>query len=222
MRGAGQQSLWLRPLESVSARQLPGTEGGNFPTWSPDSRSLVFFVEGKLKRIEIAGGAPLTLGDATNDSVTPTGTWNRDGVILFGSAKGLRRVSASGGGATLLTQVAATEIGHGYPQFLPDGQRFLYFVASSNPELQGVYASSLANPTERQLIVRTAAKAVYVPPRGTHQGYLLWMQEETLLAQRFDADSLARDGDPVSVAEDVGLNPGAPFARPIGPRTPAC
>ena len=107
-----------------------------------------------------------------------------------------------------MTQVAATELGHGYPQFLPDGQRFLYFVASSNPDVQGVYASSLANPTARQLIVRTAAKAVYVPPRGTHQGYLLWMQDETLLAQRFDADSLARDGDPVSVAENVGLNPG--------------
>jgi len=212
VNGANAQMLWLRPLDSLVARPLPGTDGGNFPTWSPDSRSLAFFVSGKLKRIEITGGAPLTLGDATESPVSPTGTWNRAGVILFGSTSGLQRVSASGGGTTLLTKIdtAKKESGHGYPQFLPDGNRFLFFADSGDPNARGVYASSLDHPEQRQLIVRTAAKAVYVPPRAPYPGYLLWMQDQTLLAQRFDADLLKLEGDPVSVAEQVGLNPTNP------------
>jgi Tol biopolymer transport system component len=205
--------LWLRPLDSRTGRALPATEGGNFPFWSPDSKSLVFRADGKLKRIEIAGGAPLTLGDAVEAPVTTTGTWSAEGVILFGGAAGLSRVSASGGGSTLLTKVDPSkgEAGHGYPQFLPDGNRFLYFVESTDPNIQGVYASSLDNPQQRQQVLRTAAKAVYVPPRAGQPGYLLWMQEQTLLAQRFDPGSLRLEGDPVSVAEDIGLNAGSPI-----------
>jgi len=212
LNSAGASMLWLRPLDSITARPLPGSEGGNFPTWSPDSRSVAFYTSGKLKRIELTGGAPLTLGDAETAAVTPTGTWNNAGVILFGSPAGLKRVSASGGGAALLTKIdpAKKEIGHGYPQFLADGNRFLYFVDSSDQNERGVYASSLDHPGQRQQIVRTGAKAVYVPPRAPYPGYLLWMQDQTLLAQRFDADALKLEGDPVSVAEEVGLNPGNP------------
>jgi hypothetical protein len=153
------------------------------------------------------------LGDASEASVSATGTWNRAGVILFGSAAGLQRVSASGGGATLLTKIdpARKETGHGYPQFLPDGKRFLYFADSSDPNVRGIFASSLEKPEQRQQILRTGAKGVYVPPRGAYPGYLLWMQDQTLLAQRFDADSLRLEGDPVSVAEQVGLNAAAPI-----------
>jgi serine/threonine protein kinase len=199
-------SLWLRPLDSLTARPLTGTENGNFPTWSPDAESLAFYVDKRLKRIDINGGTPITLSDAEgNDAVTPTGTWNREGVIVFGSSVGLRRVSASGGGTTLLTKTdpARKETGHGYPQFLPDGDRFLYFVASDDSNVQGVYASSLSSPGQRQLILRTDAKAVYVSPRASYPGYLLWMQDETLLAQRFNASSLRLEGDPVSVAEGI-------------------
>jgi eukaryotic-like serine/threonine-protein kinase len=204
----GTPSLWLRPLDSLAARPLPGTEAGNFPTWSPDGKSLVFQADNKLKRIEITGGAPLTLCDVVNTRTSPTGTWNRDGVILFGSPDGLHRVSASGGGATLLTKVdSPKESGHGYPQFLPDGNHFIYFVESSDPNVQGVYSSSLRNPAQRQQIVRTAAKAVYVLPRDPEPGYLLWMQDQTLVAQRFNENNLTREGDPVSVAEQIGLNP---------------
>ena len=147
-RADGAPQLWLRPLDSNTPRPLPGTENGNFPTWSPDSKSLVFYVNGKLKRIELAGGAPLTLGDAAEAPVTSVGTWNASGVIIFGSAGGLMRVSAAGGGATALTKVDSTKLesGHGYPQFLPDGNRFIYFVASANIDVQGVYASSLSQP----------------------------------------------------------------------------
>jgi eukaryotic-like serine/threonine-protein kinase len=202
--------LWLRPMESLTARVLPGTEAGNFPTWSPDSKSLVFWQNGQLKRIEIAGGSPLMLATLAQAPVTPTGTWNRDGVILVGSGEGLWRVAASGGNATLLTKIDKTkqESGHGFPQFLPDGNRFLYFVESGDPAVQGVYASSLDRPDRRKQIVQTAAKAVYVQPRDGYPGYLLWLREQSLLAQRFDAFALEREGEPTLVADEIGLNPG--------------
>ena len=212
--GKSGSSLWLRPLDSLAAHPLPGTENGNFPTWSPDSESVAFYVDGKLKRIDINGGTPITLSDAAgNDSVTPAGTWNRKGVIVFGSSAGLRRVSASGGDTTLLTKTdpARKETGHGYPQFLPDGDRFLYFVASDDSNAQGVYASSLQSPGQRQMILLTDAKAVYVPPRLSYPGYLLWMQDQTLLARRFDVSSLQVQGDPVSVAEGIGRLPPVPI-----------
>jgi hypothetical protein len=184
------------------------------PPGRPDSRSLAFYAGGKLKRIEINGGVPLTLSDAAgNEALTPTGTWNRDGVILFGSSAGLKHVSASGGLTTLLTKVdvARKETGHGYPQFLPDGDRVVFFIASDDPNIQGVYASSLRNPQQRQLVIRTDAKAVYVPPRSGYPGYLLWMQDQILLAQRFSAGSLRLEGDPVSVAEGIGRLPPVPI-----------
>jgi len=212
--GKGGSSLWLRPLDSLAARPLTGTENGNFPTWSPDSESLAFYVDGRLKRIDINGGTPITLSDAAaNDSVTAAGTWNRESVIVFGSSAGLRRVSASGGRTSLVTKTdpARKETGHGYPQFLPDGDRFLYFVASDDSNIQGVYASSLRSPGQRRLILRTDAKAVYVPPRASYPGYLLWMQDQTLLAQRFDVSSLQVQGDPVSVAEAIGRLPPVPI-----------
>jgi Tol biopolymer transport system component len=94
---------------------------------------------------------------------------------------------------------------HGFPQFLPDGNRFLYFVENPDPNVQGVYASSLDSPQERKLVVRTAAKALYTPPLEGSPGYLLWMREQTLFAQRFDAGNLRLDGDPVQLAQDIAL-----------------
>ena len=201
--------LWLRPLDSLAARSLPGTEGGNFPFWSPDSKSIAFFAGGKLKRVDVAGGAPLLLCDAPiagNGSVG--GAWSRDGFILFGAPDGLRRVPASGGVPMLLTKAdaAGQEFGHGYPQFLPDGKRFLYFVPSGNPNTQGIYAASLDRPQDRVQILRTGAKAHYAPPVAGHPGYLLWLRDQTLLAQHFDAGNLRLEGDPTPLAEDIALN----------------
>ena len=201
-------SLWLRPMDSASERPLQGTHGALFPTWSPDSRSIAFFNEGKLMRVEIVGGAPRTLCNASLGVAPGGATWNRDGIILFGGATGLHRVSESGGTPTLVTKVdkAGRETGHGFPQFMPDGNRFLYLVASDNADVQGVYTSSLDKPGERTQVLRTAAKAVYVPRRATHPAYLLWMRDQTLLAQRVDEDSLHLQGDPSAVADDVSVN----------------
>ena len=199
--------LWLRPLDALTARPLPGTEGGSFTFWSPDSKSLAFTAGGKLKRIAIAGGPAVTLADSNTSPVTPIGTWNQDGVILFGSREGLRRVSASGGESTLVTRIDPDrkESGHGFPQFLPDGKRFLYFVQSTDAEVRGVYAASFDAPERRQRIVRTSSKAFYAPPLGGHAGYLLWLQDQTLLAQRFDADLLRLEGEPAAIAENIAL-----------------
>ena len=102
-------ALWLRPLDALTARPLPGTEGGTFTFWSPDSKSLAFSAGGKLKRIAIAGGPAVTLADSNGSPVTPIGSWNQDGVILFGSNAGLRRVSASGGESALVTKGLAQQ-----------------------------------------------------------------------------------------------------------------
>ena len=132
-------SLWLRPLDSASERPLQGTDSALFPTWSPDSRSIAFFTEGKLKRIEIAGGAPLTLCDASIGVAPGGATWNRNAIILFGGGAGLHRVSASSGTPALVTtvDVSRKETGHGFPQFMPDGNRFCPSWRATMPTCKG-------------------------------------------------------------------------------------
>jgi Tol biopolymer transport system component len=220
----GRSSLWLRPLDSTEARPLPGTDGAiltggarRFPFWSPDSRSLAFFDgNGQLKRLEIAGAISQPLADLglySSNAVPATGTWRRDGVILFGSATGIRRISASGGEATSVTNIdpAQKETGHAHPQFLPNSNQFLYFVISGDSDVQGVYSSSLDSPERRKLIVRTDAKAVYVPPLGSAPAYLLWMRGDDLVAQHFDEVRLELQGNPVRIAEDVERGPAPIF-----------
>jgi hypothetical protein len=163
----------------------------------------------ELKRLDLAGGAPLSLCAAGTGAALPGGaSWNRNGVILLSSASGLQRVSESGGTPTPVTvaDAARRELAHGYPQFLPDGDRFLYFIWSDDSNVQGVYAASLSAPGRRALLLRTPSKAVFVPEHDGHPAYLLWMQERTLLAQRIDARSLQPAGDPSTVAQDVNVS----------------
>jgi Tol biopolymer transport system component len=210
--GAPVPSLWLRPLDSLSARVLPGTDGGNFPFWSPDSRSIAFFAGGALKRIDIAGGPPVVLSDASaqlpgGDPVG--GAWNRKGVILFSRAtSGLQRVAASGGvpAQVTTTDTSRHEFAHGFPQFLPDGKRFIYFIQASDSGVSGVYAGSLDRPQERVQILKTDFKAVYSPPVSSRPGYLVWIRDQTVMAQRFDAGNLRLEGEAAPIAEDVGFN----------------
>jgi hypothetical protein len=119
---AGRDQLWVRSLDALAPRPLAGTEGAAIPFWSPDSRFLGFFADGKVKKIEVSGGLPITLCALGGPGVG--GTWNRDGVIVFGpgGARALQKVSASGGEPTAATTLAAGEVGHLRPTFLPDGR----------------------------------------------------------------------------------------------------
>ena len=94
-------SLYIREIGSATPRQIEGTEGALSPFWSPDSRSIGFFAGGKLRKAEISGGSPR---DICAEISSPLGgTWNRDGVILFGAWPVLRRVSAAGGESIAIT-----------------------------------------------------------------------------------------------------------------------
>ncbi len=196
--------LWLRPIDSINAHALPGTDGGHSQFWSTDSRSIAFFADGKLKRITLEGGLPVTLCDARNPGPSG-GTWNQRAVILFAGSDGIYRVSALGGvpARTTQTDAAKHETAHGFPQFLPDGRRFLYFIQSPDPGVQGVYAAALDEPQGRSRILSTDHKALYSPPLGNHPGYLLWLREQTLLAQPFDAAKLTLAGEPIPLAANI-------------------
>jgi serine/threonine protein kinase/Tol biopolymer transport system component len=198
----GGSKLWLRSLDQTDARPLAGTEGASAPFWRPDGQALGFFADAKLKRIDLSGGAPQVLADA---SVARGGTWNRDGVIVFASttvaasgASGLMQVAATGGAATALTRLARGQLSHYWPQFLPDDRRFLFFTVG--PDTQGVYVGSLdgAEPTR---VLAAESVAAYAPP-----GYLLLVSQGVLVARRFDAARGVVSGDPQPVAQAVGVN----------------
>jgi hypothetical protein len=118
-----------------------------------------FFAGDRLKRLDLAGGAPVVLAEAVGGLTSwgVGGAWNRDGVILFGETRGLIRIAASGGAPEVLIAADASrqERGYGYPQFLPDGNRFLYFLATDDADAQGIYAASLDDPGNRVQVVRT-------------------------------------------------------------------
>jgi Tol biopolymer transport system component len=191
--GDGPSQLWLRQLDDTDARPLAGTEGASFPFWSPDSRSLGFFAEGKLKRLEIGGGAPQTLADAAYGL---GGTWSPDGTILFSPAGSspLFRVSASGGEPEAVTELDGA---HSFPQFLPGGQQFLFYVGRRSPEANGTYLGSLDSSQTTRLAAADGA-GIYAP-----NGWLLFVRGGTLLAQRLDLSRRELAGDPVTVANSV-------------------
>ena len=199
----GVQSLWLRPLGALSAQPLAGTEGAILPFWSPDSRFIAFFANGKLKKIDAAGGPPQTLCDA------PTGrggTWNRDGVIVFAPDifSPLYRVPQAGGApAPLPLDKSRKEKVYHFPYFLPDGRHFLYragaTTAYARDEGNGVYVGSL-DSSQYKLILKDDTYAVYA------SGHLLFWRDGALMAQPFDAQSLQLSGEAVPIAEQVQMN----------------
>ena len=195
--------LWIRDLDALEWRQLPGTEGAVSPFWSPDSKFLGFGVGTQLKKIDIAGGPAQTLCEVPSIGVG-SGAWNRDGVIIFGGrgTGPLWKVSQAGGVATAITSVDASrgEAFHALPTFMPDGKHFIY-LRNGPAEVIGMYAGSLdAKPTEqsKERILASQFAASYV------NGYLFFMRDNTLMAQPFDSGRLQLTGEPAPVAEHVG------------------
>jgi Tol biopolymer transport system component len=200
-RANGQTLLWLRSLDSTTARPLAGTDGGVNPFWSPDSRFVAFFAQGKLKKIEVSGGAPETLCDSGELG----GTWSRAGVILFSSDQkdGLFRVGAGGGPATQITWPDATrqEYAHAWPHFLPDGHRYLYRVKSTKTEYTGIYLGTLDGAAAPLRVVAADSNPVYAP------GYLLFGREGRVFAQAFDTRRARLVSEPIPIADHVVHNP---------------
>jgi eukaryotic-like serine/threonine-protein kinase len=190
--------LWVRPLDTLESRALPGTEGASFPFWSPDGKSLGFFADNKLKRIEIAGGGPTVIADA------PTargGAWGPDGTILFapGVNAPIKRVPARGGAVEDVTAIGGS-LGpsHRRPNFLPDGQRFLFNSSLGGPETNGVYIGSLDKSAPVR--VSTDEDSGFFAPPNT----LLTIRQNNLRAYSFDPVTGTVMGEPTVVAQ--GLN----------------
>jgi Tol biopolymer transport system component len=189
--------LWLRSLDNTIAQPLVGTNGAAYPFWSPDSRSIGFFADGKLKRLDIGTGQPQTLVNAVGGR---GGSWNAEGIILFasGTAGPLSRIAAAGGDAVPVTKLV-NHTSHRFPQFLPGGRQFLFF-AMGAPETQGIYLGLLDSAETQRLTAADTAGAYLVP------GWLAWVQAGTLRAQRLDVARRERSGDPVTLADPVAFD----------------
>ncbi len=191
--GSGRDFLYIRPLDSLRAQSLPGTEGAMMPFWSPDSQSVGFFAQGRLKTVALGGGEPQTLANVT---LPRGGTWNRDGIILFApSPLGLFRVAAKGGEATAVDGT----VRRNFPSFLPDGRHYLY-LAILNGIGQAIHVGTLDGKDSTQL-VRTTSSAVYASP-----GYLIFRRGAALMSQPFDTSALALTGAAAPLAQSVAIN----------------
>ncbi|MEP7308041.1 MAG: protein kinase [Acidobacteriota bacterium] len=216
----GVTRLWVQAARDalLAARPLPGTEGsfGTAPFWSPDSHYLVFQSQGRLKKIDLLGSPAERLCDVSGTVLG--GSWNRHGVIIFGTdTSGIWRVSAEGGVPTALTVVdrARGERVNAFPTFLPDGRHFLYSrISSVADQDSAVYVGSLDTKPEAQAVHRLTASlfgAAFVPAPDSSVGELLILRGSTLMAQPFDTGRLALTGEAVPVAEQVGRTKGTGY-----------
>ena len=206
--------MYIRSIDSLEVRPLPGSEGiivrSPPPFWSYDSRFVVYGALGKLKKSEITGTPAQTIAE-TGLPFVQGGTWNGDGVILYAkTTSNMEQVASSGGTPVAATMLAPAERAHRWPQFLPDGRRFLYQRVSNVPEKTGVYVGSLdVKPEDQSLqpLLLTDKQAWWVTSEGSGKTYLLMQREEALLAQSFDIDSATLSGVPIAVATGVGSFP---------------
>ncbi len=205
-RGAdGRPFLWVRPLADSSAVPLAGTEGAAAPFWSPDSRSVAFFADTKLKKIDIAGGPPVTLCEAPPGF--PKGSWGSRHMILFDQSGGAGVSLVGDGGGTPKTVMKADpsrqEATVGWPEFLPDGRHFLYIVRSGAEKQTYINLASLEGGAT-QTVVKNSSRAQYAPAGSAGgPGYLLYARDGSLLAQAFDDRKLRLVGDPIPTGLEV-------------------
>ena len=188
---AGVSHLWVRPLASAGSRMLPGTEGAKIPFWAPNGREVAFFAGENLKRIPIDGETAQIICKAPNPR---GGAWGAGDVVVFApTASGpLMQVPASGGEPRPATTLdtARGETAHRFPDFLPDGKRFLYVALPGKANQLETRVGTLdARPGP--VVVTSSNGAVYAEP-----GYLLFTRQGSVVAQRFDARSLKVSGAP--------------------------
>jgi DNA-binding winged helix-turn-helix (wHTH) protein/Tol biopolymer transport system component len=194
----GRTALWIRALDAIEPRMLPETEGASNPFFSPDGEAVAFFRNGQLVAIDIKGERLRTI--APVHGATAGGSWGRDGVIVFAEwMTGLYAIRAEGGPVSSLTRLdhTALDVAHAWPHFLPDGRRFLYQVVSPDSTRAGVYMSSVDSRTSIRLLEQ-ASGATYVSP-----GFLLYLQQDRLMVEPFDATHLRLGGRAVLLARGV-------------------
>jgi len=204
--GSGRPSLYVRTLGSDTAQPVPGSEGATYPFWSPDSRQIGFFLGGKLKKVDLGGGAPMTICDASEGR---GGTWNRDGVILFApdTQAPIHRVLAGGGVPEPVTNLDISRLGettHRYPFFLPDGNHFLYLrgshAAANDDDVNSIWIGSLDSDETTELM-QSGSNARYA------RGHLFFVRDRFLMAQPFDTSALRFTGDAFVVGEEIVFQP---------------
>ncbi len=199
---SGSPSLWLRPLGSTVSRRLDDTEGAAQPFWSPDSRTVAFFAERRLKAIDVTSGAVRVIASLASPR-SLGGTWSRTGEILFSlPADGLYVVPASGGSPQRIDPAPAEQCEGcvAWPHFLPDGRRFLYTLAGSDASASGIYVGQLGDSDGTRLL-DAVSSSTYVSP-----GLLSFARSGTLYVQRFDTRRLRLIGEPVPWSDSVASN----------------
>ena len=197
---SGDHVLWVRRLDGLDATPLPGTEGAHSPFWSPDSESIAFFAQEKLKRTAASGGAIQTLCEVLTPATAPAGSWGADGTIIFAQAFGpIHKVSSQGGESTPVTRLSEErqEFGHYGPVFFPDGDHFAYEVGAT-PERLGIRVGSLMSANTTTLLPRS-----YLPFTVTANGFLLYVDQDVLRAQRLDLSRFQTVGENLVVANGV-------------------
>ncbi|HET9253209.1 MAG TPA: protein kinase [Candidatus Eisenbacteria bacterium] len=195
VESTSQERIWVRPLDAFSAKSLDGTEGASFLFWSPDSREIGFFTDGKMKKVAVSGGSPEVLCDAPD----PRGaTWGRDGVIVFAprAAGGLHRVSSEGGASVEIQRpdTLGREEALRWPHFLPDGERYFFVSLPPRNGEFDVFVASTKKP-ERRRVMRAGCAPTVAGNLGVvvaHAG--------RLMLQGFDFDRLAPKESPVAIA----------------------
>jgi len=201
-QAGGSSLLFVRELDATEARAIPGTDDAGYPFWSPDGRSIGFFANGKLRRVDLTGGPPLTLCDA---SVGKGGTWSLGGNIVFAPSFNtpIHKVPDIGGVSEPITEVVLErgDNSHRFPWLLPDDEHFIYF-ARGGGEASTIRVGAMAGGFDKE-IMRATSNAIYA------SGHLLFLRESTLMARPFDLASLEFSGDPVPVGTPVRYIPGA-------------
>jgi Tol biopolymer transport system component len=194
---SGKRSIWIRPLSSLSVTALPGTDDALQLFWSPNSASIGFFAEGKLKRIEASGGPPQVLADAPNPS---GGTWNGNDVILFAGNQYevIQRVAAAGGAVTAATKLGPHEDQHIWPCFLPDGRHFVFLGDASATVNHSIRLGSLGSSDSVQLVSPAVTSLSFASP-----DWLLFVRSGTLVAQRLDVKARKLVGEPTLLGERI-------------------
>src|SRR5712691_830514 len=212
VRPDGRKQLWVRALDSPTADVIAGTDLVDGAFWSPDGRSVAFFAAGKLKTIDLQGGSQQIIGDTP--VARSSGTWSRDGVILFETTAHpeIYSVAFRRGQPTPVTRLNAAdhEIRHSAPQFLPDGRHFIYFVQSERPENSGIYIGSLDSKSTHRL-TNANANGVYTKARGAY--YLLYTRDTNLMGQAFDVTTGDLGGTPFVVVPRLLIGFGGGYPR---------